>query len=397
MPNHGFKGHFGDNEVNAMSDERDYWLREFDDEKKVLEDADEIILYGKTPVLPLIKQALSDIRGGYALRTYDSGKIENEDSYDPNCKQVVILCGMQKTTRMSMRQEADRVFAGSPCYSFLAIYYVWLTEYIHRPCDCDELARTFKSMDDGQCIPNLDSIITTYCNLDCVECSNGIPYRKEKKHINMDKQINDLNLITGFRPVSYCNIQGGEPLMNPLFANWVRQHAENPKIAFITVATNGTIVPSDDACIAMRESGAIFRISNYGEISSKIDGLIKAATSKKVPCDIYARAKSWVVCGELKRHGRNEANNRELAASCMFGKNCIMLYDGNLYCCCRTLFSEATGVNNDDTLVNTLCIDNKITLAMLDELVSCKNLYRMCDYCDFPMSEVKPAVQMRKR
>ena len=45
MPDHGFGGHFGDNEVNSMSVERDYWLREFNNKKKVLDDTDEIILY----------------------------------------------------------------------------------------------------------------------------------------------------------------------------------------------------------------------------------------------------------------------------------------------------------------------------------------------------------------
>ncbi|SET43394.1 4Fe-4S single cluster domain-containing protein [[Clostridium] aminophilum] len=377
-----------------MGTDREYWLREFEDEMILINRADEIILYGRTSVIPLVKQALRDIRCGYVTRMYDGGKIEDEKTYLPDSKKVVILCGIRKSTRESMRNEADRVFQGSPCFSFLAIYYVWLSEIIHRPCDREELAKTIKAMDEDKCIPNIDSIITTYCNLRCKECSNGIPYRKEKKHISMEKQMNSIDLITAIRPILYCNIQGGEPLLNPYFPKWVRKHAENPRIAFITVATNGTMVPSEEACIAMRECGAIFRVSNYGELSYKKKELFYEATAKGVPCDIYARAESWLTYGELRKHGRKEKENRDIQQKCMFGKHDIMLYDGKLYCCCRTLFAEAVGCHNEDMLANMLSINERMTPQLLNELVEGHNLYRMCDYCDYPMNVIEPAAQI---
>jgi len=59
----------------------------------------------------------------------------------------------------------------------------WMTRIVKRYYDHDILADSIALERDESAIHNIDSINTTNCNLNCKECSNGIQYRTDKKHI----------------------------------------------------------------------------------------------------------------------------------------------------------------------------------------------------------------------
>ncbi|MBQ8920706.1 MAG: radical SAM protein [Oscillospiraceae bacterium] len=293
-----------------------------------------------------------------------------------------------------MKKGAALFFPDAPCCDYFAIYYDWLINKVKRECDREELAKTLLAVRDEQTIHNIDSISTSYCNLNCKECSNGMQYRKNKKRIPLERQAQSLNALTNFLPVSYCNMQGGEPLLDPELAERIRMHGNNPRIAFLTLATNGTLLPNDAVMQAMRDTGLMLRISDYGALSKMKLQIMHKAELFSVPCDVYHRAESWVSYGKLERRGRSHAQNRAAAESCHFGTKDLMVYDGYIYSCCRTLYADALGMDNEAVRSNRLCLTQPFSREELDAIVFGKSLYRMCDYCDAPMRVIPVAEQM---
>ena len=331
---------------------------------------------------------------GVPIRLFDSGRfLDNADDH-PLVKRVVIACGMRSKTRESMQFDASRYFPTSPCYDFFAIYYQWIKSCVKRDCDLEVLADTLIDVINEKTIHNIDSINTSICNLNCKECSNGMQVRKGKKLVDIDRHRQSLLRLTDVKPISYCNIQGGEPLLDKNLAERIMLHSANPRIAFITMATNGTIVPDDSVMTAMRNSGVMLRISDYGELSIHKDDQKRKAEQFLVPCDTYRRAESWVSYGRFIQRGRTDDENRRIPSTCHFGSKDLMLYDGTLYSCCRVLFADALGIKNDCVIRNSLNVLETFSSEDLESIVTGKYLYMMCDYCDYPLKTVQVAEQL---
>lgn len=374
----------------------DQLLREYEIQQEQIRQADEVILYGKTVVYPVIKAALDALKINALHKLFDGGCFANGEIFDPNLRRVVILCGMREKTRKKMRIDSAVFFPETPCFDYLAIYYNWLLNYVKRDCDPEQIAETLLAVRAERTIHNIDSINTSFCNLNCKECSNGMPYRKNKKRISVDRHIQSLNQLTRELPISYCNIQGGEPLLDRDLPERIRLHAKNPRIAFLTLATNGTILPSDEVMEAMRDAGLMLRISDYGALSKRKLLLMEKAEAFSVPCDIYHRSKFWVSYGKLEERGRTPAENRAVSENCHFGTKDLMLYDRFLFCCCRTLFADAVGLENDAVIANRLDLSKQFSREALMTIVSGGLLYRMCDFCDYPMKIIGVAEQLHR-
>ena len=376
----------------------EYLNHECDKQLSAIALADVVVLYGTTIMRPILEVALHEFGvSDKPIRVFDNGEFVDSGERNDGRRHVVILCGLREKTRNSMRTSAKEYFPNSECVDFHALSYGWLTRVVKRDCDHAILADTIVAARDERAIHNIDSINTTHCNLNCKECSNGIQYRTDKKHIPTDEHIAHLDRLTSVLPISFCNMQGGEPLMNKNFADLMRKHAQNARVAFFTIATDGGVPPSDDVMLAVKQSGAMFRISNYGELSRFKHAIVEKSAAMGVPCELYPRADSWVVYGELEPHNRTEAKNREISQSCFFGTKDLMFYDGRLFCCCRTLFAEAVGLDNEATRANILDVRKDFTLAELHDIVHGTHLHLMCDSCDWPMKSVPAGEQISRK
>ena len=364
-----------------------------DEQLSMLNNADEVVLYGKTVMSTIIANALVAFGIGARIRIFDSGAFIDGGEID-GCSRVIILCGIRAKTRESMRKSSAGFFPNNIVLEFSALYYGWLTRIVKRECDCVIFADTIVSIKEEKAIHNIDSINTTFCNINCKECANGVQYRNNKKQIPTDEHIAYLKRLTDVSPISLCNLQGGEALLDKNFPELLRRHAQNPRIAVITVATNGAILPNPEIMIAMKETGAIFRISDYGDLSSKKNEIISLSAQLSVPCELYPRAEKWYVYGELTPRNRSAKDNCFISENCFFGTKDLMFYGNNFFCCCRTLFAEACGLDVEAVRANILDLDSNFSQSELDIIVKGGNLHLMCDYCDFPMKEVAPAEQM---
>lgn len=379
-----------------MSDMRKKLLNEGNEHIRIAKESDVIVLYGTTPIASVVREILKDFEVNIEVKSFDKKTNIDKDEYSQYTKICVILCGMRLSTRLEMEKDATDFFGTSFCIDFFSIYYLWVELYLKRNCDMEILAHTLDEVRNDRAMHNIDCINTSYCNLNCKECSNGIPYRKNKKFVSVDAQVNALKQITDIIPLAYCNIQGGEPLLDKRLSEEIYKIASNPRIAFITIATNGTVVPDEPVLEATKNTGCIFRISNYGDLSTKIDEFMTVAKQHNVPCDIYERVAEWMVYGDFKKRGRGDTANMKIAEQCMFGTKDIMLYDNMLYCCCRTLFADAIDQVKPEVIGNCININDELSQNDLLDLIKGKNLYKMCDYCEYPMKIVVPAEQLER-
>ena len=370
-------------------------IEEFTNQKNKLSNARIIILHGNSIIACIIKVVLKELGFSSNVVIFDNGrflskcevKISNENT-------AVILCSSRSSTRKSMKRDAKKYFPDVEVFDFFAIYYYWLTNIIKRKCDYEELAKTLVLCREDKCIPNIDSINTFFCNLKCKECSNGIQYRKEKRKISADSQIYYLKKMTDKLPISQCNFQGGEVFTDVNFSEFVEKHSYNSRVAIFTVATNGTILPKDDVFEVIRNTGCMIRISDYGILSKHKQDIIEKCKEFNIPCFTFPMAEKWRKFGEYKKRNRSESELREICSRCCFGTHDLMFVDNKIYCCLRTLYANAVGDNHDAVIANTLGLDSEFTLKDLENFISGKELWRMCDYCNDYMEIIEPAEQL---
>lgn len=374
---------------------RDHYTNKYNEQKDVIRRATDIVLYGNSFVACLMKTVLSELKYNKRVYIFDKGKFidDTELLTDDYSNVVVLLCSLRKTVRVSMEKDSRIFFPGAQIVDYFPIYYIWATEILMRDCDSDMFANTVHECEIDSAIPNIDSINTLFCNLNCKECSNGIQYRNNKRKIPVDSMEYYLRKITDKLPVLSCNFQGGEVFTDSGFDKVLNCHAKNPRICFFTVSTNGAILPNDNIFSAIKKIGAVVRISDYGELSSQKERIMEKCSEFKIPCFCYPRAEKWRKFGELKRRNRSEDELKEISRQCFFGTHDLMFLENRFYCCMRTLVGSILEEDNEDIIKNTLDLDSDFTLDDLKAIISGKNLWKMCDYCDWPMNIIDPAEQ----
>jgi len=371
---------------------REEYIEKYNRIKSIINEADGIVLYGNSVVSCIIKTAVKELGINKPCAVFNNGKfLDPSLSFAGN--NVVILCSVRKETRLSMIEDSKIYFDNCPIFDFFPIYYVWIVDLIKREVDSDIFAETLFLCEKEETIPNIDSINTVFCNLRCKECSNGIQYRKEKYSIPVESQIYHLNRITEKLAITQCNFQGGEVFIDKNFGRYLVEHAKNPRVAILTIATNGTILPSDDLFRIIKGIGAMIRISDYGDLSKKKNELIEKCNVFGIPCFIFPMAEKWRKFGDYYSRGRSETELRNICKECCFGTHDLMFLNDKLFCCLRTLYGSVVG-ENESVKLNTLNLDEDFSADYLKRFCSGENLWRMCDYCDFPMEIIEPAEQM---
>ncbi len=369
---------------------------EYSHQKAVLQAADRIVLYGNSIIACILKTAVRDLGFTSECSVFDNGAfLEDTASLDRSERRTaVIACSARIRTRESMRRDAEVYFSGAEVFDFYALYFQWIAEVVRRDCDLSVLADTLRLCREERAIPNIDSINTLFCTLNCKECSNGIQYRTDRRRIDAASQMRHLKKLTDILPIAQCNFQGGEVFTDADFAAFVEAHAHDPRLAFLTVATNGTILPPDRVFSAMKNCGCMVRISDYGSLSVKKDALIERCAEFGIPCFTFPMAETWRKFGPYEKRGRTREELTAIRDQCCFGTHDLMFLDDRLYCCLRTLYGSAVGDTGEDVAANTLDLDAEVTEEKLLAFIRGDALWRMCDHCDHPMAAIRPAEQM---
>lgn len=368
---------------------------EFSEQKRALEKAEKIVLYGNSVIACILDVVISELGYEAKCSIFERGRFLSQEENNVNIERtVIILCSARALTRQDMKKDALHYFPGTFIFDFFAIYYIWITKIVKRKCDYEKFAETLFLCRQEKCVPNIDSINTFYCNLKCKECSNGIQYRRKKRKISSNLQIIYLNKFTEKLPICQCNFQGGEVFTDIDFSTFIEDHSHNPRVAIFTVATNGTILPKDETFMSIKRIGVMIRISDYGNISKQKEAIIAKCKKFSIPCFTFPMAEKWRKFGEYYKRNRKKDELKQISQECCFGTHDLMFIENKIYCCLRTLYANAVGDDTEAMRLNTLDLNSNFTYEELERFIHGKELWRMCDYCDFPMKVIAPAEQL---
>jgi hypothetical protein len=184
------------------------------------------------------------------------------------------------------------------------------------------------------------------CNLECRLCLAASPYYD-------NAPIYSYRLLSGtvdeyFKAVNYVEkftLTGGEPLLNkalPDLIKYLEKH--RPKIGFLEIITNGTIVPSENLVSACKDYGNMFfLIDDYGAKLSRNAGKAMAALAengidakRRVYYGERAHLGGWVDFGDLTLKHEFAEGAEKLYAECAYSRPdnlCFGIYGGKVSIC----------------------------------------------------------------
>lgn len=244
-------------------------------------------------------------------------------------------------------------------------------------------------------------VVTEKCTLRCKDCSHLIPYYKNPKDVDLEKNKDDFDkLINCVDFIGELRILGGEPFVNKNVYKLIEWYKDNERIRSITIYTNGTIIPSEKNLSAMRNAKVKVHISNYGINEKKINELVD--TLEKYQIKYFVRAyDEWQDAGGVENRGYTRDQMKKHFATC-FERNGYTFLNGRLYRCPRA----AHGVNLEampNSKENYVDITGWHEVGELQrrELIRLQNLdyLEACRYCSGPDNHQKgipAAVQINK-
>lgn len=128
---------------------------------------------------------------------------------------------------------------------------------------------------------------TTACNMNCTGCQSYINLAKNGKHFDTDKLKSDVDLFfTHIDAVMHLCFNCGESLLNAKAVAEICLYVyENYADRYHTLSliTNGSVIPSDEAMNIFSKSDVIFSVSEYAKFPQKKEELFKKCGEYNVP------------------------------------------------------------------------------------------------------------------
>ncbi|MCM1183197.1 MAG: radical SAM protein [Roseburia sp.] len=208
-------------------------------------------------------------------------------------------------------------------------------------------------------IPSISFLPTTKCNLRCKACLNFTTYIKRFTERPLEELKADIDLF--FRTVDYVGllfISGGEPLLYSAVAQLVRYIDETygNKIYSLETVTNGTVAPSEEFLMALRDTRLKITVDDYREalpehkekIEENLRKMQEAAGENKVIPRTYTE---WV---DLYPYPQKSMNEEELAQKY---DRCHVPWqeyrNGKLYTCNYAAFASVAGLTGQPDKTET--------------------------------------------
>ena len=179
---------------------------------------------------------------------------------------------------------------------------------------------------------SLDFVITERCSLRCRECSNLMQYYAAPKNFSVEDLKRELDLTCAvFDEIYEIRIIGGEPFVHPNWDEILQYIASKENIKRISIYTNGTLLPSDSQCEVLKATNAWLSISDYDELSRKLEPLKKKLAAYEIPSEVKA-IPHWTHCSSFVKHNRTREELAEVFRKCC-ARDLATLLNGKLYPC----------------------------------------------------------------
>ncbi len=183
--------------------------------------------------------------------------------------------------------------------------------------------------------PRLVLVMTTFCSLRCRDCNNLMARYEHPSHFEPKDLFYDLeDLLDGVDTLTELELIGGEPFIYPHLAKVIKKALSNKKILFVSLTTNGTVIPDEKMMKLLSDKRIRVEISDYGLANQKIDDLAEAFDYHGVRYDRNPDL-SWVSPGDVTKRGKSREQLAQEYQQCFSFKYCNTILKGRVYHCSR--------------------------------------------------------------
>lgn len=200
------------------------------------------------------------------------------------------------------------------------------------------------------CLPSLSFLPVTACNLNCRDCLNFSPYMKHAEFRPLGRLKEDLSLLfSRIDSILLFHISGGEPFLYPALPDLIAfvSTAFRGRIGRLEMTTNGTIVPSDALCLALRDGGVNLIVDDYRDSVPEYADAYDAALEKYEAFSVSYRVQkvaNWISLApfETDHSAWSEEQLRSHFDACAVPWQ--EYRDGKLWLCNYAAYAEVAGI-----------------------------------------------------
>ncbi len=198
-----------------------------------------------------------------------------------------------------------------------------------------------------QIFANIVVIITTKCTLRCENCNNLMPYYKEPYNIPADQLISDIRaFLDKMDTVVKLSLLGGEPFVYPELDKVIDGVIDHPAVMYLSLTTNGTVIPSPEVMKRLRHKKIVLHISDYGVSTQKIPQLIEILKESGIRYT-HKKDTDWVIPGGTHYRGKSKEQLKKEYIGCYSSRYCGTMLNGKVYLCARGAHLTDLGYMND--------------------------------------------------
>lgn len=243
----------------------------------------------------------------------------------------------------------------------------------------DYLACLITPMLEDSYLSYLEYHVVDHCNLNCKYCTHYSPLVKEPVYTNIESFKADLSRLREFvEDIGIIRILGGEPLLCPNLAEYIKYTRSIYPGSVITVVTNGTLLNRiDDSLInVMKECMAFFHISYYPPLVPKMDDIQRFLVDKKIPFTTSPLINSFNKTQKL-----TPSNGSEIFYRC-FMAACHCLHNGKIASCYAPFTTKYFNQAFNQSLPEDEGLDLHNSELTLEQIkISLILPLHRCDYC----------------
>ena len=246
-------------------------------------------------------------------------------------------------------------------------------------------------------IPQIEFCITTKCTLKCKDCCALIPQLDKIKHSEMSFEMFKIQLdkiLDAVDSIRHLVILGGEPLINPELPQMLEYAANQEKIFFTQLITNGTMLPSKNLLETINKyNNKIYvYMSNYSE-NPELESILKQDKIKDLLKEYSIKLQKpenwpWVEEYGLRKCAYDEDITKQKFLVCNRTK-CNQVLNGRLDICSKATAGREMNLFEDDS------IDILNSKNLRQDLIDFyqKEYMNACKYCVLTDIKVQPALQ----
>lgn len=290
-----------------------------------------------------------------------------------------------KAAERQLKKNEIQVVLGKD--SSLLLYYL---NMVKNDKSEDDLLRLLYSLSCQKnregIIFDLSHFITHKCTLQCENCGAMVSYYKNPKEYPASEIDLDLHKVVEAADGIYnVNVLGGEPFLHSDIVKICEDACREKKVLNITITTNATFVPKIDFA-ALARTGVIVNISDYGEVSSKKEELVRILKQYGIVYTVKKEDSEWYEVRPPKEQKGTWQEWAKLYRNCILRRQCVILLDGKLYPCNYVALFGKAGLYQKKPGDYVDVRGEKQKGLLHKEIVNIlhkENYIPCCAYCDF--------------